>query len=122
MKKILIVDDDVHLSEAIANYLSLKTGHKIIMAEDGEVAWDLIQMENPDMILLDVVLPQISGIALYKMLQKYENTKKIPVIFMSGVFLDDVFKKESIEMGVVDYILKPLSFKALLEKVNSVLS
>ena len=79
-------------------------------------------MEKPDLILLDVVLPQISGIALFKMLQKNEDTKNIPVIFMTGVFIDDVFKKEGIEMGAVDYVLKPLDFDGLLAKIDSVLS
>jgi len=122
MKKILVVDDDVNLSEAIAHYLTNKTDYKIIVAEDGDVAWDLIQMEAPDLILLDVVLPQISGIALFKMLQQNEKMKDTPVLFMTGVFIDDVFKKEGIEMGAMDYILKPFSFKDLLGKVNTILS
>jgi len=122
MKKILVVDDDINLSEAITKYLSKETDYKIVIAEDGEVAWDIIQMENPDLILLDVVLPQISGIALFQMLKQSEKMKDIPVLFMTGVFIDDVFRKEGIEMGAVDYILKPFSFKDLLEKIKNILN
>lgn len=121
MKTVLIVDDDSYVQEILTEFLDKQMGYKTISAEDGETAIDLIHENEPDLILLDMLLPRIGGIALYKDLTKMDNAKNTPVIFMSGMMIDEVFKEEGIEMGAVDYIEKPIDFSYLQKKIEEVL-
>ncbi|MFC1477372.1 two-component system response regulator [candidate division KSB1 bacterium] len=121
MKTILIVDDEPSIQEIISTYISTYTDYKAIVAEDGEAAIDLVRENTPDLILIDLLLPRIGGIALYKDLRNFDKTKDTPVIFISGAFKDEVFQKEGIEMGAVDYITKPIDMKYLIDKIKSVL-
>jgi len=122
MKKILVVDDDLAIQEILSKIITEKTDFKVFAAEDGEVALDQIENDPPDLILLDVILPRINGLAFLMLLRKMESAKNIPVIFMSGQMVDENFKKESIELGAVDFIEKPFKHSLLLEKINSILS
>ena len=121
MKTILIVEDEPEQQGLIATYIANFTNYKTIVAEDGEVAIDLVRENRPDLILIDLMLPRIGGIALYRDLRKMENSKDTPIIFMSGMMTDEVLQKEGIEMGAVDYITKPIDFKRLFEKFEAIL-
>ena len=121
MKTILIVEDEPDQQQLIATYIANFTNYKTIIAEDGEVAIDLARENRPDLILIDLMLPRIGGIALYRDLRKMENSKDTPIIFMSGMMTDEVLQKEGIAMGAVDYITKPIDFESLFEKFNAIL-
>ena len=121
MKTILIVDDVPSVIEVLTVYVKNHTDYKVVVAEDGEIALDIIHQNPPDLILLDIVMPRIGGTALFYDLQKIENTKNIPVIFMSGIITDEVLQKEALDMGAFAYFTKPLDFKALLAKIDSCL-
>lgn len=122
MKTILIVDDDPSIQEVISTYISNYTNYKSIVAEDGETALDLVENDEPDLILVDMLLPRIGGIALFHDIRRMEKFKNTPIIFMSGAMVDDVFQKEGIDMGAVDYITKPIDFKYLIEKIKNLLN
>ncbi|MFC1724035.1 PleD family two-component system response regulator [candidate division KSB1 bacterium] len=121
MKTILIVDDNPEIQQVISTYIKNYTEYKPIVAEDGESAIDIIKMNKPDLVLIDILLPRIGGIALYKNIRQMPTAKATPVIFMSGAMIDKVFQDEGIEMGAVDYITKPIDFKYLIDKIISVL-
>ncbi len=121
MKKILIVDDEPSVLNVITEYVQDVTEYKIIQAENGETAMEIIKKEKPDLILSDMFMPRVSGIALLKNVKNNMFTKHIPVILMTGVLKDEYFANEGIEMGAVDYILKPIDLKDLVEKINSYL-
>lgn len=122
MKRILIVDDEVELQNLLSVYITEKTEYKVYTAEDGEIALDQMKNTVPDLIILDVMLPRINGIAFLKDLRKMEETKDIPVILMSGIMVDEGFKEEGFILGAVDYIEKPLDLEYLVERINSILS
>lgn len=122
MKKILIVDDSITIQNIISKYFSERASYKIITAEDGEIALDQVKNDPPDFIILDVILPRINGIAFLCDIRKMETAKNIPVILISGVMVDEKFKKEGLALGAVDYLEKPVDLQYLLEKVNSILS
>ncbi|MBN2289617.1 MAG: response regulator [Candidatus Glassbacteria bacterium] len=122
MKTILLVEDDLAVQETISDYFSMKTSYKVVTAEDGEIAMDQIMNGPPDLILLDVLLPRVNGLAFLQNLRKTEKAKDIPVIFMSGEMIDETDKKLGLELGAVGYFEKPIDFHALLEQVNSILS
>ncbi|MFC1490100.1 response regulator transcription factor [Candidatus Latescibacterota bacterium] len=122
MKKILVVDDDPAVQRMVSEYLLKITPFKVFIAEDGEVALDIVKNNPPDFIILDVILPKINGLAFIRDLRKIKNAENIPVILMSGEMVDDGIRQEGLSLGVVDYILKPMDMKYLIEKINSFLS
>ena len=106
----------------ITDFFSSRTSYKLITAEDGEIALDLIQNDPPDLIILDVVLPRINGIALLHDLRKIKATENTPVIMISGEMIDEHFKRQGFELGAADYLEKPFDLEYLLNKVNSLLA
>ncbi len=119
MKTVLIVDDDQEIQALLAKLINDYTDFTPIAAEDGEVALDLISENRPDLVILDVLMPRIGGIALYQDIKKNDATKDIPIIFISGEMKDVVFQREGVEMGAVAYITKPFEMKKMLDLINS---
>jgi len=105
-KKILIVDDEKMNIIALAHYL--KTQFEIIVATDGETGLEAAEKHVPDLILLDIIMPEMNGFEVIEKLKKSEVTKNIPVIFITG--LNNAENEEKgIALGAVDFITKPFS-------------
>ena len=114
--KILIVDDDENISELISLYLE-KECFDTETAENGEAALTLVDVYNPDLILLDLMLPGIDG---YEVCQQIRKTRDTPIIILSAK--GEVFDKVlGLKMGADDYIIKPFSLAALFAKVQTML-
>ena len=120
--KILIGDEDPLNLEFFDVMLS-NLGFEIIKALDGEEALNRIESEKPDLILLDNILPTLSGWKITRLLKRDDNFKAyrdIPIIMFSA--LDDVKDKiEGFELGVEDYITKPFNFSEVLARIRAVL-
>ncbi len=118
-KKILAVDDEKDILKLLEYNLG-KAGFDVICAEDGPEAIDIAKREQPDLIILDVMLPNTEGTEVLKALKKDFITDKIPVIMLTakGEELDRVV---GLELGADDYIVKPFSPKELLLRVNVLL-
>ncbi len=114
--KILIVDDDENIAELISLYL-MKECFETEIAYDGEKALELVQSFNPDLILLDLMLPGIDG---YTVCQKIRQTRQTPIIILSAK--GEVFDKVlGLKMGADDYIMKPFDTNELVARVEAVL-
>ena len=103
-KKILVVDDDKFNVAALAN--CLKPPYEIIVALDGPSALVEVEKHKPDMILLDIIMPQMSGFDVIGELKKNESTMDIPIIFITSLDTDDI-RKKGMALGAVDYVTKP---------------
>lgn len=115
MKKILIVEDEDAISNLIKVNLTAE-GYRCICAGDGEKAADLIENENFDLILLDIMLPEIDG---YELLE-YIRPLEIPVIFLSAK--SSVNERiKGLRLGADDYITKPFQIGELLARIEAVL-
>ena len=118
-KKILIVDDEVISLEFFEVMLS-KLGFIVEKAYDGVEAMEKIKRFHPDLIMLDNIMPRMSGWELTKTLKANPKFREIPIIMFSA--LDDVKDKvESFELGVDDYITKPFNFSEVLARIRVVL-
>ena len=117
--KILIVDDEKDILELIGYNLE-KEGYKIIKALSGEAALRSSRSENPDLILLDLMLPGIDGLDVLKKLKKDAKTTNIPTILLTakGEEADIV---AGLELGADDYITKPFSPRVLLARIRAAL-
>jgi DNA-binding response OmpR family regulator len=120
--KILIVDDEPINLDFFDVMLS-RLGFQVDMAEDGEEALEMIQQDRPDLIILDNIMPKMTGWELTKILKKskaYEQYRDIPIIMFSA--MDAVKDKiEGFELGIEDYITKPFNFSEVLARIRAVL-
>lgn len=115
-QKILIVDDDENIAELISLYL-MKECYDTKTVEDGEAALAAFQSYNPNLILLDLMLPGIDG---YEVCKEIRKTSSVPIIMLSAK--GEVFDKVlGLELGADDYIMKPFDSKELVARVKAVL-
>jgi putative two-component system response regulator len=116
-KKILIVDDIPKNIQMAMNILK-NEGYKMFYAKSGEMALKLVIEHDFDLILLDIMMPDINGFEVCKRLKSDNKTKKIPIIFLSGKdSSEDV--EQAYECGGIDYIVKPFVTIELITKANS---
>ena len=119
-KKVLIIDDDPGLLMLVRKNLSAK-GIAVYTANTGEAGLQMAVKHQPDLILLDVILPGIKGRQVCAKLKNEEVTKHIPIIFLTAKDSPDDVQAE-IQLGAVSHITKPLNSKQLLEEVDKALS
>ena len=117
---IQIVDDTPENLDVLASMLT-KKGHEVRMAINGELALKSIWADPPDLILLDIMMPGLSGFDICEQLKADERTRHIPVIFISG--MDDTADKvKAFTLGGVDYITKPFQEEEVLARVKTPLA
>jgi len=119
MAKILIIDDDVQTTKLLDSIVTLY-GHQATSVNNSMSAVEVAHSATPDVILLDIMMPGISGIELCKVFQSTSKLKHIPIIMVSA--LDDIgSKKDSFNAGAKDFLTKPVLPKVLADKINSLL-
>ncbi len=117
--KIMVVDDsttNVVLLEAILD----EKGYRIETALNASEAYALIEKEIPDLILLDLLMPKISGFDFLEQIRKNEKTKNTPVIVVSAL-TDEENVDRIMKMGAIDFVKKPIDLQYLVERVEQVL-
>ena len=116
-EKVLVVEDEGSVRDLLSEFLS-DEGYDVIVAADGREALELAKQEVPDLILLDLNMPKISGIEVCKKLKQEAKTRSIPVIVITGV---PHTEKEAFEAGADDFVKKPFELKGLAVQVKSAL-
>lgn len=116
---ILVVEDEPAIQELIAANLQL-AGHTVQRAEDGEQALHRVREAVPDVILLDWMLPGVSGIQLAKRFRADDRTRDVPIIMLTARS-EEVDKVAGLEAGADDYVTKPFSPKELMARIKAVL-
>ena len=116
MSRILIVEDDANLLEAL-KYNVRKEGHEAISALDGAEALEIARKDKPDLILLDIMLPKMSGFEVCRILRR-ETT--VPILMLTARD-DEVDKVVGLDLGADDYITKPFSMRELLARIRATL-
>ena len=113
---ILIVDDEKHYRELIK--INLETeGYETIEASDGETALDLLNHQQPDLVLLDVLMPEMDGLDTCKKIRLFSN---VPIIFLTALS-NEIDRVKGLNLGADDYISKPFSAQELIARVKAVL-
>ncbi len=117
--QILVVEDEPAIQELVAVNLS-RAGHDVIRAADAETALRLVREALPDLVLLDWMLPGMSGVELARRLRAEERTRTVPIIMLTarGAEQDKV---AGLELGADDYVTKPFSTRELLARIKAVL-
>lgn len=117
--KILVIDDEVHIVELLKFNLEI-SNYNVDFAYDGLDGYIKAKNDKPDLILLDWMLPNITGIELLKKIRSDKELRQIPVIMLTAKNMEND-KIEGLEQGADDYITKPFSVKELLARISSVL-
>lgn len=117
MPKILIVEDDNFLRTVLERRLK-KEGFEVITAVNGNEAFQKIIYELPDLVLLDIILPQKSGFVVLEEINKDPNLKSIPIFIISQLGQPEDIKK-GIDLGAIEYIVKAkISLDELIQKIK----
>ena len=115
-EKILVVDDDVNICELLRLYIE-RDDYQVVIANDGEQAVELFNREQPDLVLLDIMLPKMDG---WQVCKEIRNTSNRPIIMLTakGELFDKIL---GLELGADDYIIKPFEAKEVIARIHAVL-
>ncbi|MBB5036817.1 hybrid sensor histidine kinase/response regulator [Prosthecobacter dejongeii] len=116
--KIMVVDDQPQNVKLVSDLLTLAMGYEVIEAESGDQALALLQKTVPDLILLDVLMPERDGVETCKLIKEIPELTDIPIIFLSAAD-DKNLIVQALESGGVDYVTKPFSRAELLTRVRT---
>lgn len=115
--RILVVDDEAAQREIIVYNLEA-AGFEVMSADNGEDAVLMVQEEHPNLVVLDWMMPKLSGLEVCRQLRSNKETKEIPIILLSARS-EDVDKVRGLEIGADDYVSKPFSVVELMARINA---
>jgi len=118
MAKVLIIDDDIHIANILREHLAHE-GYEVLVSNTGADGLAAVFKLKPDVILLDVMLPDATGFQVCKEIRKKPSAQAIPIIMMSGVARYPNQKGFGLERGANEYILKPFEIVEVGELVHS---
>ncbi|MEX0771181.1 MAG: response regulator [Balneolaceae bacterium] len=116
---ILVVDDEQDILDLIEYNLRIE-GFEVLKAENGQEGIQLVKDHKPDLILLDIMMPEMDGLEVCDRLRKDETVSRIPIIFLTARD-DEKTEVEGLNLGADDYITKPISTRKLLSRIKAVL-
>ena len=119
MAKILVIDDDIAINELIKVNLELAY-YNVITAFDGNKGYALAKQEQPDLIVLDVMMPEVDGYTVAKRIRENDSTKDIPIIMLTALNMLQN-KVQGFNIGVDDYLCKPFEMEELLVRIKALL-
>lgn len=112
--KLLVVDDESNIVDILRFNLE-KEGYAVYTAENGKIGYQVFKQENPDLLLLDIMMPELDGLGLCKMIREESN---VPIIMLTAR-AEEVDKVLGLEFGADDYITKPFSVRELVARVKA---
>ncbi|MFN8165925.1 MAG: response regulator [Bacteroidia bacterium] len=119
MSKILIVDDDPNILMSL-EFLMNKSGYEVRVARNGKEAIEIVNKEIPDLVLLDIMMPDVDGYAICKHIKGTAKLKHILVVFLSAKTKESDIQK-GYSMGASLYVTKPFSTRDLMKEIKSLL-
>ncbi len=119
-KKLMIVDDEPSMRELVKAIMET-AGYNVSTASDGVECLEKLKTEKPDLIIMDMMMPRMSGKDAVEKIRANPKTKDIKVMFLTVTTFSDIRKTEIKKLIVVDYVLKPFDNKDLLKRVSGAL-
>jgi two-component system phosphate regulon response regulator PhoB len=119
MARILVVEDEADIRQVLVYNLG-EAGHEVLAAERGAVALALLEEQQPDLVLLDLMLPDVSGLEICRKLKSDASLRAIPVIMLTARS-DEIDRVVGFELGADDYVVKPFSVRELGLRIQAVL-
>jgi DNA-binding response OmpR family regulator len=120
MAKILVVDDEPDIVRLVARIME-SHGHLVITAKNGEQALDLVRDDPPDLVIVDLDLPQMNGLDVCKRIKSDRATSHIPILMMTAAYVSLADAKRAAGVGADEYIFKPFMSEVLVHNVQRLL-
>jgi DNA-binding response OmpR family regulator len=118
MERVLIVDDDPDI-QRLVSYNLTQAGFEVTTAENGRKALDSVHKHPPDLIILDLMLPDIDGMEVCRTLRQGENSRRIPIVMLTARS-EEIDRVIGFELGADDYVMKPFSPRELVLRIKSI--
>lgn len=119
MKKILLVDDQPNFIKMVSLKLE-KMGFAVVSAENGRIGVEVAVAENPDLIVMDIMMPEMDGFTACEKINTHNGDRKCPIIFLSAKGQESD-KQRATQLGAADFISKPFSPKMLIDRIEELL-
>ncbi|MAX81263.1 MAG: response regulator [Crocinitomicaceae bacterium] len=119
-KKVLIVDDEPNIIMSL-DFLIRKEGYELFMARNGAEAMEQVEKHLPDLIILDIMMPDIDGYEVCRQIKNNEKTAHIKIVFLSAKSKQSDVQK-GLHLGADKYITKPFSTKFLMKEINAIIN
>lgn len=120
LKKILVVDDDPYILMSL-EFLMKKNGYDVMVARNGTEALDIVEKQLPDIVLLDIMMPDVDGYEICKHIKASKKLKNAKVVFMSAK-TKEVDIKKGYDLGASLYITKPFSTREMMKQINELMN
>jgi len=114
---VLIIEDDPYISDLLELYL-LQEGFRVSMASDGETGWEMYYDEDPDFVILDIMLPKMDGWEVCREIRRDE--RQVPILMLTGKG-ESYDKIKGLELGADDYVVKPFEPKEIIARMQAIL-
>jgi len=118
-QKVLVVEDEPDISKLVSYHLTQER-YKVLAAEDGERALKIIERDKPNLVILDLMLPGLSGMEVCRILRDRPDTAKLPILMLTAK-ASEVDRVIGLEMGADDYLAKPFSPREMVARVRAIL-
>jgi len=118
--KVLIADDEMHILKA-AEFKLKRSGFEVTCVDDGQAAWEQIQVEMPDIVITDFHMPRMDGLALCHKIRETPETSELPVIMLTAKGFDLWGEDETDSLQIAAVLAKPFSPRGLVNCINEVL-
>lgn len=119
MKRILLIDDEKDFGFFIKENLEFTGGYSVTVATNGKDGISIAMRQKPDLIILDIVMPHMTGFEVLETLKANKDTTTIPVMMLTAVDTDEA-KEKALRLYTEDYIVKPVSMLELRTKINAI--
>lgn len=114
---VILIVDDIEYNIILLNQILLNSGYRVLTAMSGKKCLEILEVELPDIILLDVIMPELNGFDISEKIKSNDRTKNIPIIFLSAIS-DYETKLKGLEKGAVDYITKPYDDREVIARIQ----
>jgi two-component system phosphate regulon response regulator PhoB len=118
MERVLIVDDDPDIQRLVSYNLS-QAGFQVMAASSGRTALDTVQKHPPDLIILDLMLPDVDGMEVCRILRQRDDSRRTPIVMLTARS-EEVDRVVGFELGADDYVMKPFSPRELVLRIKSI--
>ena len=119
LKKVLVVDDDPYILMSL-EFLMKKNGYDVMVARNGMEALELAEKQMPDIVLLDIMMPDVDGYEICRYIKKSDKLKRTKVVFMSAKTKESDIQK-GYDLGASLYIIKPFSTRELVKQIKELM-
>ena len=119
--KILVADDDIYIIRHIMSALMKNPDYVVLTTGNGKAAYEIANIEYPDLIIMDWEMPEMNGIEVTRLLKQNQTTKDIPIIIATGIMVDSNDLRFALDSGALDYLRKPIDETELNARVENML-